>query len=628
MPRNQQFAKYVLFLGLAIVFLISNVAPAAALKGVPPGQPGIALVDANDIDSDPDTAIFKGTFIEYGVYKNGCFGTHKIPSATLNGTYGLHGIYLDNPDTFGFAFDIGKDGWDVGTPYPHSGDLFVPGTPYESWGITFTLNGVNYAAGCKRGGAYLDDGSLPSFSALGSLTKVGLTNAKLEEVTLPAYPDKLVVKQTADISINTSGGVKADAVKIEQFFIAGLADSRIIMLLNVINNSGDPMTNLTYMRSVDADPRRDLGLDYNSLNTVTSLGPSYAEVRAFGGETTSDPMYNIGIALGAVDPQAVAHHGFDPWQIDTTFIPANPVTVGTAMWADNAMAVQIPRGSVATGATGSFESYYELDLILPAVPSAKPRSTVNIISANSCQGLTTGGAEVILNGQNFLPKSEVRIGGTKASCTYINSTKVVCTMPPATKAGPVSLVMTNDNGTDNYKGCQYVNALIPETGFAQGQSQTLPAQPSAKQYHATSLKLNIPSLGVSASIVGVPASDKSWDVTWLGKQAGYLAGSAFPTWVGNSVLTGHVWNADNTPGIFANLKSLKFGDRFTVDAFGSTYTYEVRENKEVKAWDSNTMLKHYEDASWLTLVTCEDFNQGSGTYANRRLVRAVLVSVQ
>jgi hypothetical protein len=122
-------------------------------------------------------------------------------------------------------------------------------------------------------------------------------------------------------------------------------------------------------------------------------------------------------------------------------------------------------------------------------------------------------------------------------------------------------------------------SFLPATGFPMGRVTQLAAQPAEKAYAAYGeLTLEIPSLGIEAPIVGVPQTSDGWDVSWLGKSVGWLAGSAFPTWQGNTVLTAHVWNADNTPGIFANIKTLKYGDRFSIHAFGQEYVYEVREN--------------------------------------------------
>ena len=88
---------------------------------------------------------------------------------------------------------------------------------------------------------------------------------------------------------------------------------------------------------------------------------------------------------------------------------------------------------------------------------------------------------------------------------------------------------------------------------------------SAAQGYSTynDLTLEIPVLKVKTAIVGVPETADGWDVTWLGNQAGWLNGTAFPTWSGNSVLAGHVWAANNRPGIFINLKQLEYGDQIS-----------------------------------------------------------------
>jgi len=169
---------------------------------------------------------------------------------------------------------------------------------------------------------------------------------------------------------------------------------------------------------------------------------------------------------------------------------------------------------------------------------------------------------------------------------------------------------------------------LPATGFPQGRVTNLPQQPASKAYAATDLVLEIPSLHQKMTIVGVPQSEKSWDVSWLGNNAGWLAGSAFPTWNGNTVLTGHVWDSYNQPGPFANLKSLKYGDQILIHAFGMTYTYEVRESKTYWAKTAVSKVFQHEELDWVTLVTCETYNPLNGDYFFRRAVRAVLVSIK
>ena len=127
-------------------------------------------------------------------------------------------------------------------------------------------------------------------------------------------------------------------------------------------------------------------------------------------------------------------------------------------------------------------------------------------------------------------------------------------------------------------------------------------------------------------IVSVPFVGNNWDVSWLGESVGYLPGSAFPTWQGNTVLTGHVWDANNQPGLFADLKRLRFDDRIEIHAWGSTYIYTVRESRLVSPSALNIVMQHKE-RDWVTLLTCEDYRLSGDKYAFRRLVRAVLVDV-
>ncbi len=165
---------------------------------------------------------------------------------------------------------------------------------------------------------------------------------------------------------------------------------------------------------------------------------------------------------------------------------------------------------------------------------------------------------------------------------------------------------------------------IPRTGFSVGRVTALPEQTAAKLYASTGLTLRIPAMQLEVPIVGVPESETGWDLTWLDDQAGWLAGSAFPTWQGNTVLTAHVWDASDQPGPFAALKSLRYGDTFTITAYGSMYTYEIRSNDIIGAKDLKKLLKH-ENQDWVTLVTCEDYNPQQDKYTFRRMVRAVLI---
>ncbi len=166
---------------------------------------------------------------------------------------------------------------------------------------------------------------------------------------------------------------------------------------------------------------------------------------------------------------------------------------------------------------------------------------------------------------------------------------------------------------------------IPSTGFAPDRVTALPEQTVA--YTRSDLWLEIPKLGVKMDIVGVPQVDGEWDVSWLGNNAGWLNGSAYPTWNGNSVLTGHVVDANGKAGPFRYLNTLWYGDQVIIHAGGAQYVYEVRSVTQVGPGSTAQLLKH-EDLPWVTLVTCRGYDETTGTYRYRVLVRAVLVAVK
>jgi len=168
--------------------------------------------------------------------------------------------------------------------------------------------------------------------------------------------------------------------------------------------------------------------------------------------------------------------------------------------------------------------------------------------------------------------------------------------------------------------------LMPSTGFAPDRVTELPAQ-TASYAGLGDLWLEIPSLKVKTVIVGVPITNSTWDVTWLGNQAGWLEGSSYPTAQGNSVLTAHVWDALNKPGTFFALNKLQHGQTVIVHSYGKEYVYEVRQVMQVNPKNVEAMLKHQDDA-WLTLVTCQGWNEAEDDYNYRVLVRAVLVDVR
>ncbi|HML41039.1 MAG TPA: sortase [Bellilinea sp.] len=177
-------------------------------------------------------------------------------------------------------------------------------------------------------------------------------------------------------------------------------------------------------------------------------------------------------------------------------------------------------------------------------------------------------------------------------------------------------------------GAPDTTQALPESGFAPGKASPLPVQTADQTYaQFDNITLEIPALKINAPIVGIPFQDGEWDITWLENNAGWLNGSAFPTWSGNSVLTGHVWNADNSAGIFNQIKDLKYGDQVIIHAYGQTYVYEIRSNQLIGPKNVQAVMQH-EQKAWLTLITCESYSPENDSYRYRRMLKAVLVSVE
>jgi LPXTG-site transpeptidase (sortase) family protein len=144
-------------------------------------------------------------------------------------------------------------------------------------------------------------------------------------------------------------------------------------------------------------------------------------------------------------------------------------------------------------------------------------------------------------------------------------------------------------------------------------------------YLPSGLVLEIPSIKVKTDILGIKLENGRWDASWVQDQAGWLEGTAYPTWSGNSVIGGHVVNADGKPGLFNKLKYVKNGDYILVHNSGFLYTYKIISNKYTKP-DDISLLDH-EDRPVITLVTCDKYDELTKTYLRRVVVKAVLVNV-
>jgi LPXTG-site transpeptidase (sortase) family protein len=227
--------------------------------------------------------------------------------------------------------------------------------------------------------------------------------------------------------------------------------------------------------------------------------------------------------------------------------------------------------------------------------------------------------------ENTIPAGALR---TDPSINVTNSSPATDTLtisgtaPPVGGGGPGG----GGNNTRRRSTATTNAALIPVTaGFAPGIVTKLDAA-SRSEYESTGLSLEIPVIKVKTSVVGVEGKQGNWDISWLQDQVGWLTGTAYPTWRGNSVLTGHVVNADGKPGVFYNLKALGIGEYIFVYNSGYRYTYKVLANSFIQPDDKNIM-KH-EEKSHLTLITCDTYDEKTAKYLRYVMVQAELVDIR
>jgi len=299
--------------------------------------------------------------------------------------------------------------------------------------------------------------------------------------------------------------------------------------------------------------------------------------------------------------------------------------------------VSVPSdGEVLTTGPSQLEVTFDEGISLEAAANV---DNYILLEAKGDSGFESGNCNDILNGAGVaLTDTRITIlSAAYPTAKWTSTLTLGSTLPLGTYrllvCGTTSIEDLTGNKLNNGLSDAHFNFIVkdapttlPLTGFPIGRVAHLLAQPENKAYTETAMMLEIPSLEVKMPIVGVLQSGNSWDVAWLGNNAGYLDGSAFPTWPGNTVITGHVWNTLNNPGPFTALKTFKSGDQFYINAFGQIYTYEVRENKLVLPNRVSSIFEH-EEYDWVTLLTCELYNPFTQDYLFRRIVRGVLVDV-
>lgn len=111
-----------------------------------------------------------------------------------------------------------------------------------------------------------------------------------------------------------------------------------------------------------------------------------------------------------------------------------------------------------------------------------------------------------------------------------------------------------------------------------------------------------------------------------GAPAAWYTGSPTPGERGPTILLGHVNATDGGPGVFAQLRSLKLGDRVEIDRKDGTSAVFVVERGEQYAKESFPTAEVYGDTpgSELRVITCDGYDAETGSFGDNYVVYAKL----
>lgn len=136
--------------------------------------------------------------------------------------------------------------------------------------------------------------------------------------------------------------------------------------------------------------------------------------------------------------------------------------------------------------------------------------------------------------------------------------------------------------------------------------------------------LFLPTAGVTAPVIEVYLDGQSWDVKYLGQNAGHLQGTAWFGQPGNIVLAGHVEMPDGRAGIFAGMDKLAVGDPVILSLNNQQQRYSIASINRVQPDDLSVLYPTEKDR--LTLITCDAYDFLQDTYQDRVVVVAERVA--
>lgn len=197
------------------------------------------------------------------------------------------------------------------------------------------------------------------------------------------------------------------------------------------------------------------------------------------------------------------------------------------------------------------------------------------------------------------------------------------TEAPATSAAPSTSASATPQATPSATASSAPAATAP----APAPTAELPAVLEASE----PVSFTIPSIGAGSDLLSLGLRDNgSLEVPpdGPGAPASWYNQSPTPGERGPAVLLGHVNATDGGPGVFADLRSLKPGDRIDVKrADGSTASFEVTRGEQYPKDDFPTGTVYgYTPEAEIRLITCDGYDPATGLFDDNYVIFAKLVA--
>jgi hypothetical protein len=226
-------------------------------------------------------AFLQARYTEVGIRANGSLGSTTAAPAGFHAR--VDGLASDGVS---LMLDRDKDGWGTGTD---DGDFFLPGTPFEGWGIEVG----------------------------------GTVHVNTHTTTdIPGTFSNLIT--SGDNSVTWTADAPVGGIAVEQVYLTPRSDRLLHMDVTVTNTTAATLTNVYYWRGADPDNNQSFTGVFDTTNTIESqfFGTGLAAVSATqpdgsrielrAADSRAVVAYQDGTFISTPTSLADIHDGTDP----------------------------------------------------------------------------------------------------------------------------------------------------------------------------------------------------------------------------------------------------------------------------------------------------------------------------